>query len=94
MTAIVMGIAGPLLVTVVSWVLAARTYRRNPVALTSLMIAAFGAKLLFFAVYVVLGLKAMRLEPTAFIGSLAASFIVFHMIEALCLKQLFSEGAR
>ena len=46
------GMIGPLAGVSGSWVLVERTHRRNPQAVTSVMIAAFGLKLLFFGAYV------------------------------------------
>jgi len=45
------GMVGPLMVAVGSWLLTARTHRRNPEAVTSVMMAAFAAKLVFVGVY-------------------------------------------
>jgi hypothetical protein len=40
---ILLGIVGPLMVVGLSWVFMARTYRRDPTKLTSLMLMAFAA---------------------------------------------------
>lgn len=94
MTEILAGIAGPLTAAVVSCVLAQRVYRRSHQALTSMMITAFAAKMVFFAGYVAVLIKGAGLQPVPFATSLIASFIVLHMAEAYFLNRLFSEGSR
>jgi len=53
------GMLGPLVVAASSWVMAERAWRRNPESLTSWMIAAFAGKMVFFAAYVAVMLKAL-----------------------------------
>ena len=90
--AVLCGMLGPLAVATVSWALAERKYRRHPEALTTLMIVAFGAKLVFFAAYVAVMLRVLSLKPLPFIASFAVCFIVLHLIEALFLRRLFWRG--
>ena len=47
-----LGMAGPLVITVSTWLLAEQTYRRDPTALTGLMIDGFVGKMVFFGGYV------------------------------------------
>ena len=91
---IVAGIAAPLGVALLSWALARRTYLRNPEALTSLMMAAFAGKMLFFGAYVALMLRLLSLRPIPFMASFTASFIACHLIEALGLRRLFMRAPR
>lgn len=88
---ILMGMAGPLLVASVSWVMAERTYRRDPQSLTALMFKAFAAKMVFFAAYVVVALKVFGLRPVPFVASFTSYFIALHFVEAVCLRRLFAE---
>jgi hypothetical protein len=87
------GMLGPLLVTLVSWVMADRTYRLNPERLTALMITAFAAKLVFFGGYVAVGLGLLGLEPVPFVASFTAYYIALHMTEAAGLHRLFTGPA-
>jgi hypothetical protein len=90
MKEVILGMLAPVVVTALSWVLTERTYKRHPQALTTWMIAAFGAKLLIFAAYVVIALKAWLLEPIPFVATFVGSFLVLHLAEAFALKRLFS----
>jgi hypothetical protein len=87
--AVVLGIAGPLVVAAGSWMLAERTWRREPERLTAVMMAAFAGKLVFFAAYVALMLSVLSLPPIPFVASFTASFITLHLVEALALRRLF-----
>jgi len=88
------GMAGPLLVAAASWVLAERTYRRNPERLTSIMAASFGVKMVFFGVYVAVMLKLLALRPIPFVVSFTGYFIALHLAEAVALKRLFADERR
>lgn len=87
------GMLAPLAVAVVSWTLAERTYTRHPESLTSVMITAFGGKLLFFPVYVVVMLRGLGLSPLPFAASFAGYFVALLVAEALSLRGLFAGGA-
>lgn len=88
---ILLGMAGPLLVASATWVMAERTYRRDPERLTALMFKAFAAKMAFFAAYVVIALKALTLRPVPFVASFTSYFIALHLVEAVCFRRLFAE---
>lgn len=89
MTAAVMfGALGPLVVAAVSWLLAERTWRRQPERLTAVMIAAFAGKLVFFAAYVVFMLTVLALRPMPFVASFTTSFIALHLAEAVALTRM------
>jgi hypothetical protein len=87
--AVVFGVLGPLLVAAASWTLAERTWRRDPQRLTTVMIAAFAAKLVFFGVYVAVMLSVLSVRPMPFIASFTTAFIALHLAEAVALKRLF-----
>jgi len=84
------GVAGPLAVAVVTWRLSEQTYRRNPSALTGLMMGAFVAKMVFFGAYVFVAIKGLSQAAVPFAVSFTASFIAVYLVEALALKRLFS----
>jgi hypothetical protein len=88
-----LGMAGPLAVACGSWVLAERTYRRNPAGLTAVMIVAFGVKLVFFGLYVAVVLYALPGGVAPFVVSFIGYFTGLHLAEALCLRTLFQRGA-
>jgi hypothetical protein len=86
--------AGPLAAAIATWVLVERTYALRPERLTGLMVAAFGAKMVFFGAYVTLMLTVVGVRPTPFVASFTAYFIGLYAIEALCMQRLFAAGAR
>jgi hypothetical protein len=88
------GMIAPLVVATGTWMLTERTYRRNPEQLTSLLILAFGAKLVFFGTYVAVMLNVMSLRPVPFVAGFVGYFIALHLTEALYLRRLFAGGAR
>jgi hypothetical protein len=89
-TATLFGMAGPLAVAVTTWLLAEQTYRRNPAALTGLMIAGFVGKMVFFGAYVAVVIKVLSQPAVPFAVSFTGSFIALHFIEALALRRLFA----
>ncbi len=91
---IVWGLAGPLAVAAASWIAMVSVQRRNPRALTGLMMAAFAAKVVFFGVYVAIMLKLLLLRPTPFVASFTISFIALYTIEAFGLRKLLAEPPR
>jgi hypothetical protein len=58
------------------------------------MVAAFGAKMVFFGAYVAVMLKLLSLGPIPFMMSFTTFFIALHLAEAFGLKRLFAERAR
>ena len=81
---------GPLAIVSGTWILTERTHRTNPAALTSVMIAAFGFKVVFFGGYVAVMLGLLALRPVPFVASFASYFIGLYLIEALYMRRLFS----
>ncbi len=88
-----LGMLGPLLVTVVSWVMADRTYRTAPERLTPLTVTSFALKLVFFGGYMALALAWLGLAPVPFVASFTAYYITLHMTEAAGLRRLFAGPA-
>jgi hypothetical protein len=87
--AVLLGMLGPLLMASGSWVLTERIYRQRPQALTSVMIAAFAFKLVFFGAYVAVMLRVVALSPLPFIASFSGYFAGLYLMEALYLRRLF-----
>ena len=91
---VLLGVLGPLVVVCVSWVLMARTFRRDPSKLTSLMMAAFAAKMVFFAAYVALAMTLGAVRPVPFVASFVVSFVLLYLVEALSLRRMLAAGSR
>jgi hypothetical protein len=89
---IVVGMAAPLLVAVVTIVAIERVYRRDPRQLTPLMIKAFGTKMVLFGGYVGAVVTLTSLNTTPFVLSFCVSFIGLHMTEAWLLRSLFADA--
>jgi hypothetical protein len=92
--AVLFGMLGPLAVACGSWIMAERTFRQDPQALTGRMMAAFAFKLVFFGGYVAVMLKVLHLRPVPFAVSFSSYFIALHFVEALLLRRLFSGDPR
>ncbi len=86
---VLLGMVGPWLMASGSWVLTERTYRQRPQVLTTLMIAAFAFKLIFFGVYVVVMLRVLALRPFPFVVSFTGYVAGLYLMEALYLRRLF-----
>jgi hypothetical protein len=91
---VLFGMLGPLAVATITLAVAGRIYRQSPERLTGFMITAFGAKLLFFGVYVALALSLLQLRPGPFLAGFTGYFIALHVTEAFCLRRLFSGDTR
>jgi len=93
-TAVLFGMLGPLAIAITTWVLVERTYRASPERLTSLMVAGFAGKMVFFGAYVTVMLRLLNLPPVPFVASFTSYFIALHLTEAQHLRRLFAAGAR
>ena len=89
---ILWGMIAPLAAASGSWVMAERTFTRHPERLTSLMIAAFAAKVVFFGAYVTVVLTVLSPRPVPFVAGFTSYFIALYLWEALCLRRLFAGG--
>ena len=83
-----LGMLGPLASALVSWVAMERQYIRRPAAMTSLLMKAFAAKMVFFAGYVTALLSIGWVQPVPFVVSFAVYFISLHTFEAIGLHRL------
>jgi hypothetical protein len=84
---VLFGMLGPLAMATGSWVVMGRTYSRTPGRLTSVMIAAFAFKAVFFGAYVVVMLELLSLRPVPFAASFVGYFSGLYLIEALYLRR-------
>lgn len=81
------GMAAPLAGATVSWRMVERTHARAPERVTSVLMAGFFAKMIFFGLYVgVLG--TLWLRPRPLVVAFAISFLMLHAIEAGYLRKL------
>jgi len=87
---VLLGMAAPLAAVTVSWLLVERTYRRDPLQVNGLMIGAFGAKMLFFGVYVGVVIGVVGVTPVPFVASFTGYFVVLYVAEALLMRRLFA----
>jgi hypothetical protein len=85
---VLLGMTGPLAAAAATWVLIQRTYMSHPERLTSLMIMAFGGKVVFFGAYVTAMLTVLALRPAPFVISFTVYFIALYAIEAKQLGNL------
>ena len=83
-----LGMFAPLLVVCATWMLTVRVYTARPESLTSVMMAAFAGKLLFFGAYVAAAIGVLGVRPVPFAASFTAYFIVLNVVEALWLRRL------
>lgn len=88
------GVLAPLLATAGSWWVIERTMRRDATRVTPMMMKLFGAKMLFFGLYVVAAIAGLRLRPVPFVASFTTAFVTLYLIEALHLQRLFADGLR
>jgi hypothetical protein len=82
------GMAGPLVSTVVTWLIVARTYARARQQMTGVMVLGFALKAMFFGAYVVVMLRVLAMRPIPFIVSFTGFFIALYAMEALLLRRL------
>jgi len=92
--AVFYGMLAPLLTACASWVLAERTHKRDPRALTGLMVTAFAFKMVFYGGYVAAMLRIVHLRPVPFAVGFSSYFIALHFVEAFCLQRLFAGDPR
>jgi hypothetical protein len=86
------GMLGPLVMAITTWLLTEHTFRRNPGGVTAMMVGAFGAKMLFVALYLLVMLRLVGVDAMAFVASFTSYFVLLYAIEGLCLKRLFEGG--
>lgn len=82
------GMAGPLLSTVGTWIVVARTHATSRDRLTGVMVMGFALKAVFFGAYVVVMLRVLAMRPIPFVVSFTGFFIALYAMEALFLRRL------
>jgi hypothetical protein len=88
------GLLGPLASAAATAVLTERTHRTAPERVTRVMVAALGAKFVFFGAYVVVMLEVLALRPVPFAVSFTGYFVLLYGMEALFLQRLLRGDAR
>jgi hypothetical protein len=91
---VLFGMVGPLVVAGATWVVTERTYKSDPQRLTAVMIKGLAIKAVFFGVYVAVMLRPLAMRATPFVASFTGFFIGLHMMEALFMRRLFTDGMR
>jgi uncharacterized membrane protein YfcA len=81
-----LGMLGPLVAAIASWIAMERQRSRNPQGLTKLMIKAFAAKMVFFAGYIIVLLGVGWVRPFSFVISFLGYYISLHVMEAIGLR--------
>ena len=84
-----LGTLGPLIAVAGTWIVIERVHRANPAKLTSVMMAGFAVKLVFFALYIVAISAVPNLDMTPFVVSFVGAFVALYAIEAVSLRRLF-----
>jgi hypothetical protein len=85
---LLLGMAGPLLATAATWLVVERANRQGPAQVTRRLMAAFGIKMLFFGVYVVIVSRVPGLNVVVFAIAFLAYFVALYGIQALWLRGL------
>jgi hypothetical protein len=86
------GMLGPLASAAASWMAMHRKHIRRPEGLTALMIKAFAAKMIFFAVYITALVSSGWVQPVPFVISFVCYFLALHLMEAIGLRRLQASG--
>lgn len=89
---VALGLAGPLVSAVVSWLLMVRAAAGGQARLMALMVKAMAAKMALFGAYVVVLFVLFRPRPVPFAVSFTVFFVVLYALEALFLKRLIATG--
>jgi hypothetical protein len=82
------GMLGPLVATSATWLAVTRAQRRNPAGLTSLLVGAFAAKLVFFAAYVVVVNRLWPMDLTVFGAAFTVYFMALYVVQAVLMRGL------
>ena len=89
-----LGMLGPLVSALATWVVVARTAATAPVKVTGVLVVGLAVKMVFFGAYVAGMIKGAGVRPVPFVVSFAGSFIALHAMEAVFLRRLFADMAR
>jgi hypothetical protein len=91
---VALGTLGPILAACGSWLVIARTMRRDPMQVTPLMMKLFAVKMLLFGAFVVIAILGLHLRPVPFMVSFTSAFVTLYLVEAVYLQRLFADGLR
>jgi hypothetical protein len=89
---LLLGMIGPLLSAVVTWVVTAHTHQTARERMTGVMVAGFAARMMFFGAYVAVMLRVLNVSPVPFVISFTTYFIAMYAMEAAFLKRLLDSG--
>ena len=92
--AVTVGTLGPLVATVVSWLAIVRIHAQAPGKVQGAMLRFFGAKMVFFAVFVTAAVMRLSLGTRIFVVSFVTQYIMLHFMEACYLHRLFTGRRR
>lgn len=82
-----LGMLGPTLASVISWMMIERQTRLAPNQILKCLILTFVIKFLFFGVYIVVLVKANLVRPEFFVGCFAFFYLALHTAEAFELRR-------
>jgi len=82
------GMLGPLASACATWLAVRQTWKSAPERLTGVMVIGFGAKLVFFGLYVAAMLRGLSVRPVPFVAAFVSYFIALYAMQALFLKRL------
>ena len=85
---IFLGMLGPLVSAVASWIAMERQFKRRPGKMTGLLLKIFAAKMIFFAVYLSVFISTGLVRPIPFVISFLGYFLFLHVMEAIGLRRL------
>ena len=86
------GMLGPLLAATATVLLVQRTSARAPERVTTAMLHAFAAKIVFVLLYVVLALRVFALDALPFVASFTIAFVTLYGVVAVWLQRRFVAG--
>jgi hypothetical protein len=85
---IFLGMAAPLLLSIVSIMWSESSFKKSPQHLTNTLVKSFIVRAIFLAVYFILIFTYYDFEQIPFIISFTGFFIIFYVIEALFIQKL------
>lgn len=83
-----LGMLGPLVASTGTWMALIRAYRQDPSRVTGVLMRAFGAKMVFFSVYVLIAARVGSLDVVPFVASFAVYFIGLQVVMAAFVRGL------
>jgi hypothetical protein len=88
------GMVGPLASAVLTWIAVVRAQRTRPERVTGVLVAGFGAKIVFFGLYLAVMLRVVGVRVVPFALAFVAYVVALYVLEALFLKRLFADAMR